>query len=95
MKGCKIMKQKYVEPRIYEIHDLARSINYAAKSGNGFFKDGVVTAKNAIDFLCATDSDFADCWNRMITTPFDERKFISYLSKELSSWYGLEIVNDI
>lgn len=87
--------KKYKEPRIYEIHDLARSVYYAVKSGNEFFKDGVVTASSVIDFLCSTDPDFADCWSRMITTPFDERKFISYLSKELSSWYGLEIVNDI
>jgi hypothetical protein len=88
------MKQKYTEPRIYETHDLARSIYYAVKSGNEFFKDGVVTASSIIDFLCATDSDFADCWNRMITSSSDERKFISYLSKELSSWYGIEILSD-
>lgn len=87
--------KKYKEPRIYETRDLARSVYYAVKSGNEFFKDGVVTERSVIDFLCATDSDFADCWDRMITTPSDERKFISYLSKELSSWYGLEIVNDL
>jgi len=87
--------KKYTEPRIYETRDLARSVCYAVKDGNEFFKDGAVTARSVIDFLCATDPDFADCWDRMITTPFDEQKFISYLSKELSSWYGIEIVNDL